>query len=124
MNETYAHLTGHRSWWVPDFSVWGEAGAESVELLANEIGTSQRRVMFFRFAVGGAEQEVFFAGLVDHRLNPLPSIIDKPLIVIIPKGLTPVTLLGESSSSAFKIAKTESSAENALVDLWIVEMGS
>ena len=124
MNETYAYLTGHRSWWVPDYAVWGEAGAESVELLANEIDGAERQIMFFQFAVGGMEQEVLFADLVDHRANPLPSVLDKPLIVIIPKNPMPVTLLGEPSSSSFKIAKMESSAENALVDLWIVEMGS
>ena len=124
MNDTYAHLTGHRSWLVPDFSVWGEAGAESVELLANEVETSARRVMFFQFAVGGVEQEVYFSDLVDHRSNPLPSVIDRPLIVIIPKSPTPVILIGELSSSAFKIAKMESSSENALADLWVVEMGA
>jgi len=124
MSETYAQLTGHRSWWVSDVSVWGDASAQSVELLANEIDGSSRRVQFFRFALGGTEQEVFFTDLVDHRANPLPALLDKPLVLLVPKSATPVILSGEPSSSSFKIARTQSSGEPALVDLWIVEMGS
>lgn len=124
MNETYAHLTGHRSWWVPDFAVWGDAAAESVELLANEIDGSARRVMFFQCAVGGVEQEVSFAELVDHRANVLPAAIDRPLIVIVPKSSIATALIGEPSSAAFKIARTQPATENGLVDLWIVEMGT
>jgi hypothetical protein len=124
MNETYAYLTGHRSWWVPGFSVWGDAAAESVELLANELDGSTRRVMFFQSAVGGVEQEVLFAELTDHRANALPATIDRPLIVVVPKSTTSVALIGEPSSSMFKIARAQPTAENALVDLWIVEMGT
>ncbi|MFC1476001.1 hypothetical protein ACFLQW_03265 [Candidatus Zixiibacteriota bacterium] len=124
MNETYAHLTGHRSWWILDFSVWGDTAAESVELLANEIAGSTRRVVFFQCAVGGAEQEVLFSELTDHRANALPATIERPLIVIIPKSQIGVALTGEPSSSAFKIARMQSTTENALVDLWVVEMGN
>ena len=124
MNETYVHLTGHRSWWVPDFVVWGDAPAESLEFLAGEIEGSARRVMFFRCAVGGTEQDVLYAELTDHRANALPATIDHPLVVIIPKSSTGVALIGEPSSSAFKIARTQTTTENALVDLWIVEMGA
>lgn len=124
MNETYAHLTGHRSWWVPDFSVWGDAGAETVELLASEVGSGERGIMFFQFAVGGIEQEVLFSNLTDHRTNALPATIDQPLVIVISKSSMSVMLVGEHSSASFKIAQMESSSENALVDLWIVEMGS
>ena len=124
MSETFAQLTGHRSWWVPGFSVWGEAGAESVELLADEIDGLSRRVQFFGFALGGEEQEVFFSNLVDHRANPLPAILDKPLVVLVPRSQTPVILLGEPSPTSFTIARTQSATDPALVDLWIVEMGS
>jgi len=124
MHETYARLTSHRSWWVPDYTVWGEAGAESIELLANELAAAARNVMFFRSTIGGVEQEVLFAELTDHRDNPLPVSLVKPLIVIIPKSATPVTLLGEPSSSSFKIARMDATASPALVDLWIVEMGT
>jgi hypothetical protein len=124
MNETYAHLTGHRSWWVPDFSVWGDVAAEAVEFLAGEVEGASRRVLFFSCAVGGAEQNVLFAELSDHRANPLPAAIDRPMVVIIPKSPTGAVLVGEPSSSAFKIARDESTAGNALVDLWVVEMGA
>jgi hypothetical protein len=124
MLETYAHLTSHRSWWVRDYAVWGEAGAESFELIANEIAASSRTILFFQSSIGGAEQEVLFSTLTDHRDNALPSTLNNPLIIVIPKSATPVTVIGEPTSSSFKIARMDATTPQALVDLWIVEMGS
>ncbi len=124
MLETYAHLTGHRSWWVPDFSVWGETGTATVDLLADEIDGSTRRIMYFNFPLGGAVQDVVYDELLDHRRNGLPASIDHPLIVVIPKSSTAVSIIGRPSSNSFKIARTQTTTENALVDLWIVEMGA
>ncbi len=124
MSETLVHLTAHRSWWVRDIAVWGTLGAATIDLVANEPENGSQRIMYFRFAIGGSEQDLFYRDLLDHRGNALPDAIDQPLVVVIPKNATAGAVIGKPTATSCKIARPETADHNGLIDLWIVEMGS
>ena len=124
MDPTYAQLTGRRAWLVPAFSVWGELAAETIDAVATEVDDTSTRVVFLRFPVGGAPQDVGFASLTDHRGNALPAQIDHPVVVPIPKSGVGVAVIGAPSNAGFRVGKTQAVPEDAIIDLWIVEAGT
>ena len=124
MNSTYSYLTSHRAWLVPSVSVWGALGAETLIAAATEVDDAQARVVFEEFSIGGVVQELSFRDLVDHRGNALPETIDAPAIIPILKNQIPVAIIGAPSPTGFRMAKTASVPETALVDLWIIEARS
>jgi hypothetical protein len=124
MNITYAHLTGRRAWFVPAVSVWGDLQAESIDSLATETDDSAARVVFQLFTIGGVAQEIAFASLTDHRGNPLPAQIDHPVAIPVAKNVVAVAVIGTPANTSFRIGKTAMSAEDGIVDLWIIEAGT
>ena len=121
MNTTLAHLNSRRAWLIRDINIWGSLHAEIVDALATEVDDAQTRVVFHEFTIGGEEQDIAFGTLTDHRGNVLPSSIDAPVIIPIAKNAIPVALIGMSNPTSFRIAKTASSPDDAIVDLWIIE---
>jgi len=124
MNTTYAYLTGRRAWFVPAVSVWGDLQAETIDSLATETDDSATRVVFQRFTIGGEAQEIAFASLTDHRGNPLPVQVDNPVAIPVAKNAVAVAVIGTPANTSFRIGKSAVSAEDAIVDLWIIEAGT
>lgn len=123
MNITLTRLTGRRAWFVPDVAVTGDFSAASVNLLVHEFDNPGGRVSAYRFAIGGEVQELRYDSLADNRGNVLPATINQPVVIPIPRNAVPVAVVGRPSSSAVRLARTQSSAESGLVDLWIIETG-
>lgn len=124
MNTTLTHLNSRRAWLIRDINIWGSLSAETIDAIATEVDDSQTRVVFHEFTIGGASQELAFDTLTDHRGNTLPQSIDMPVIIPIGKNGISVAIIGKPSSTLFRIAKTQSIPEDAIVDLWIIEARS
>ncbi|MBI3872161.1 MAG: hypothetical protein HY304_03680 [candidate division Zixibacteria bacterium] len=121
MNSTYAQLTGRRAWFVPAISVWGNLQAETLDSVATEIDDGATRVAFQRFIIGGAIQEIPFASLTDHRGNGLPVTIDHPVVIPVGKNDVTVAVVGQSGTTSFRVGKTAITAQDGIIDLWIIE---
>lgn len=124
MNPTLTHLNSRRAWLIRDINIWGVLSAETIDAIATEIDDTETRVVFHEFTLGGASQELAFNTLTDHRGNQLPVSIDSPVVIPIAKNAVPVAVIGVPSPTSFRIAKTASVPEDAMVDLWIIEAGS
>jgi hypothetical protein len=124
MDLTYAQLTGRRAWLVPAFSVWGESAGETVDAVATEVDDTAARVVFMRFPLGGAPQDVTFASLTDQRGNALPALIDHPVVIPIARTAVGVAVTGAPSNAGFRLGKTQAAPDDAIIDLWIVEAGA
>jgi len=120
MNTTLAQLTGRRAWFVPTVSVSGDLVAETIAAVATETHDDGTRVVFSQFDIGGQAQTIAFATLTDHRGNPLPTTIEQPVVIPIARGAAGVAVVGIPTDTSVRLAMTDA-AENALVDLWIVE---
>ena len=68
-----------------------------------------------------AHQGIVFSSLTDHRGNALPSSIDVPVIIPIAKNAIPVAVIGLPNAASFQVAKTTSTPDDAIIDLWIIE---
>jgi hypothetical protein len=123
MNITLDYLRGRRVWVVNSFSVWGEYSTVTPILLWTEIGTTSQRLIFAREVLGGLEQSVSFSGLYDFRGNQLPQSISNPKVIILQKNEVECLVVGQESSTGFKIAKLTESDQSGSVDLIIVENG-
>jgi hypothetical protein len=124
MNTTLTHLNSRRSWLIRDVNVWGSLSAETFDAIATEVDDSETRVAFHEFTIGGASQEVAYNSLIDHRGNQLPASLDSPVIIPIAKNSVPVAIIGLPSPTSFRVAKTASVPDDAIVDLWIIEAGN
>lgn len=124
MNSTLTHLHARRAWLVRDLNIWGALAAETMDALATEIDDAETRVVFHEFTVGGAAQDIAFSTLTDHRGNLLPATIDAPVVIPIAKNAIPTAVIGLPGPTSFRIAKTTSIPEDAIVDLWIIEARS
>ena len=113
-----------RAWVVPDFSVWGLAGLDSVEYLALETVGTEKNVHFGSVAIGGTQQLVTFSSLRDRRGNSLPAQIDSPVIIVQPKSEHGAFLVGCALNDSFTIAHSSDASGPVPVDLLIMEMGS
>lgn len=128
MNITLDYLRGRRVWIVNNLSVFGEYSSASPLLLWSEMGSSSHRIIFARETVGGFEQAVNFSQLSDFRGNLLPQVIANPKVVILQKNEVECVIVGQESSTGFKIAKLErpflgleGSPQSGVVDLIIIE---
>lgn len=124
MNSTLTYLNARRAWLVRDFNVWGSLHAEVLDALATEVDDSETRVAFTQFALVGQSQEIAYSSLIDHRGNTLPASIDTPVVIPIVKNDVPAAIIGQPGPTSFRLAKTTSTPEDALIDLWIIEAGS
>ena len=123
MNITLDYLRGRRVWVVNNFSVWGEFSAITPLVLWTEQGSSAHRIIFSREIMEGLEQAVNFLELFDFRGNQLPQTISNPKVIILQKNEADCLIVGQESSTGFKIAKLSQTEESGLVDLVIVENG-
>jgi hypothetical protein len=124
MNGTFAQLNGRRAWYVPSISIWGNLAAETVDALVTETDDTATRVVFCHFDIAGQVQEVPFASLTDHRGNLLPAVIDRPVVIPIPKNAVAVAVAGQPSDVSFHAGKTTISSEDGIIDLWVIEAGA
>ena len=124
MNTTLTHLNSRRAWLIRDINIWGSLHAESLDAIATEVDDTQTRVVFIEFTIGGTPQDISFANLIDHRGNQLPSAIDSPVIIPIAKNAISAAIIGQPSPTSFRIAKTASVPDDAIIDLWIIEARS
>ncbi len=106
-----------------NFSVYGEYAAVTPILLWSESSSSSHRLILAREILGGTEQSVNFSQLYDFRGNQLPQSISNPKVIILQKNEVECLIVGQESSSGFKIAKLSESEANGMVDLIIVENG-
>ncbi len=123
MNITLDYLRGRRVWVVNNFSVWGEFSTVTPILLWTEVGTASHRLMFAREMLAGLEQGVGFSQLYDFRGNQLPQSISNPKVIILQKNEVECLVVGQESSTGFKIARLTESDQSGSVDLIIVENG-
>lgn len=117
-------VTSRRIWFVPNFSVWGTAGWGDVDYLVLERVGSVNSILYGTASIGQAAQEVSFADLSDHRGNQLPSSIDAARVLLRPRSADAVFVVGNESSTGFKVARDSASAGPVTVDLMIIELGS
>jgi len=122
MNVTLDYLKSNRKWLVRDFQVWGDDGAVEADILATENDISGSKVVYLREFSGGLAQVVHFDDLTDHRGNPLPSTLDNPEVILIPKNGIISFVQGIVGPSAFRIARERLEPAYGLVDLLILEM--
>ncbi|MBN2227097.1 MAG: hypothetical protein JW763_07000 [candidate division Zixibacteria bacterium] len=121
--QSLAYLRGRRLWVVPDFTVWGLENDAEVFYLGVENVESEGRLLFGSSTIGGAEQQVVFADLVDWRGNHLPESINSPRVLIRPRSVHGAFVLGEESDHGFRIARDPSAIGPVTVDLFVFEMG-
>lgn len=122
MNITLDYLRGRRVWLIKNLSVWGKYSAVDLLLVHTELGEGYKRIVFNQIDLGGEAQVVDFSSLYDYKGNQVPSEIKSPKVLVMPKNEV-FCLVTEESNFGFKIAKENSSLENGLVDLLIIEMG-
>lgn len=117
------YLRGRRIWLAPDFVVWGASSSRTVSLATVESINGQLRISYSPITVGGAEQTVLFADLIDHRGNSLPSTITEAKVVVMPKSAGNVFIVGREFGTGFKIAREGTGSSSTVVDLIIMELG-
>ncbi|MCI0330798.1 MAG: hypothetical protein L0196_07590 [candidate division Zixibacteria bacterium] len=122
MSQTLNYLKSKRIWAVPGVAVYGTLGAAELLLLRSEVTASTKRIIFETAVLGGVEQVLFYANLTDFRGNKLPQKLKNPKVVVLPKSAIGAIVVGGESDELFRLAKT-AGADNAFVDLLIVEMG-
>ena len=124
MNLTLEYLKTNRKWLAPNLIVWGNADACSARLLMTETGTPNR-VVFAADEISGLNQTILYSDLVDSKGNSLPEQIANPIIIIIPRNQIHCFLIGQPSSTSFKIGRTGAGSNNnsdGLVDILIMEV--
>jgi hypothetical protein len=123
MSITLDYLRGRRTWVVPNFVVWGDWSLYSFLLFYTEMGASSKRIIFSKSILGGLDQTVNFSSLYDFKGNQLPTTINSPKVIVLPKNEVHCLVVGAETNTGFRIAKLSESAQTGLVDLMIVEMG-
>jgi hypothetical protein len=119
----WERLNSRRTWFVPDFAVWGQPSLGEHEFLALEKIGSTRSIYYGTASIGDSQQEVLFSQLTDHRGNTLPASIESPRVFVRVKGGTSAFVSGSEATDRFKIARDAAADGPVTVDLWIVELG-
>jgi hypothetical protein len=120
LNQTLNYLKSGRKWLVPNLSVWGNSSTYQMPMALTEEGMS-KRLIFCLAELGGEDQLVKFADLVDSLGNHLPSNIANPAVIPIPRNGAFCYLVGKPSATSFKIASNPS-PNQPVVDLLIMEV--
>lgn len=120
MNLTLDYLRSNRKWLIPNVAVWGNSSAFEMPLAMME-QAANKRLIFSLALLGGQDQAVNFADLVDSRGNHLPQAIANPVVMVIPRSNALCYLVGRPSNYGFKIACDEA-GQQPVVDLLIMEI--
>jgi hypothetical protein len=120
--QTLSYLKSRRLWVVRDILVWGLANDARFFYLAAE--TVDSTLMFGSSDIGGAAQDIQFSDLVDFRGNNLPPSIESPRVLMRPRTAWLAYLIGEESSSGFRLARDPEAPGPINVDIFIYEMGA
>jgi len=123
MNSTLAYLRGRRAWMVEDVAVWGSDGQADYTMTIVETVGSDNRLGIWQTSLGGQRQEVTFSELVDNKGNQLPAKIEKPAVVVIPRGKHNAFIKAMLGANGFLIARSDADAPATTVDLLIFETG-
>lgn len=116
-------ILAKRSWFVPEFTVWGLPGYGITDFLVVERFNQLTSVFFDSRDLGGAEQDVAFNQLVDHRGNSLPDTISQPMVLTRAKGDQTPFIVSRETGSGFKIARPPAATVPIQTDLFVVELG-
>ena len=119
----YALANAKRSWYVPNLQVYGTKGWGEFEYLIAEDINSVVSVLFDKISLGDNSQHIMFADLVDIKGNSLPSSLVNPKVIVKQKSDNTAFIVGDESSTGFKIVRTSASSQVVQVDLYIIEMG-
>ena len=116
-------ILAKRSWFVPEFTVWGLPGYVVTDFLVVELLGQTSTILFGSQDFGGAEQEVVFNQLVDHRGNNLPDSINSPMVLARSKGEAAPYIIGRETPAGFKIARPSDTTSPVQTDFFVVELG-
>ncbi|MBD3233467.1 MAG: hypothetical protein GF315_07050 [candidate division Zixibacteria bacterium] len=121
MNTTLDYLRGNRKFLIKDFVVHGDYSSAEGGLLYAENLPTGKRIIFAHTYIVHNHQQVIFGNLYDHKENQLPTQLNSPKVIILPKNDVHCFLVGTETPIGFNIAKNEPS-KTGLVDLLIIEM--
>ena len=119
----YALANAKRSWYIPNLNIYGTLGWGDFEYLVTENVSSTMSVLFNSLSIGDNSQQISFQNLIDHKGNNLPETLVNPKVIIKQKSEESAFIVGDESSSGFKIVHSGSSLNLVPVDLYIIEMG-
>lgn len=117
------YLRGRRMWVVRDYSIWGLKDDAEIFYLGSETVDSTNRLMFGTSTIGGLDQNINFADMIDWKGNALPESINAPRIIFRPRSQYNVFLVGEESSTGFRVAREQSAIGPVTTDMFIFETG-
>ncbi|UCG60697.1 MAG: hypothetical protein JSV52_10210 [Candidatus Zixiibacteriota bacterium] len=123
MLSTLSRITSRRVWFVPRFSVWGSPVWNEVDFLAMEEVDSTKSILYGGIGIGESTQTVSFADLVDFRGNNLPPMITNPKVLVRARSSDSVFIVGDETSTEFRIARAPDAVGPVVVDLTVIEMG-
>lgn len=116
-------VTARRVWFVPDFVVWGLPSLSEHDFVAAEKVNGAQSIYYGTATIGQNDQEVAFSELVDHRGNHLPVALKSARVIPRSRSSEGVFVIGQESSTGFKIARSADSSHPVTTDLLIVELG-
>ncbi len=119
----YALANTKRSWYIPNLNVYGTIGWGEFEYILAENVNSVISVLFDAVSIGDNSQQILYSDLIDHKGNNLPPSILNPKVIVKQKSNNTAYVVGEESSTGFKIVREEQSSNPVPVDLYIIEMG-
>ena len=123
MNYGLLSIKSRRAWLVREFVVWGLPGLGDMEYLALQTADGAKSIHFGSVNIGDASQSVSFANLQDVRGANLPAAITRPVVIPRARSGDNVFIVGDESSTSFKIARDSSATGPVTVDLFVVELG-
>ena len=112
----------HRIWFVPQYMVWGLPGFDDLDMLTLETVGSTDNILFGQATFGDATQQVSYAELCDHRGNLLPASLAAPRVIPRSRESSPVFVVGDETSTTFKIARDPNATGPVSADFLILEM--
>jgi hypothetical protein len=123
MSDTLNYLLAKRMWWVSGVNVWGTIAAFEPQIVVTEMEDTTKRIVHARVALGGSTQKLAFGDMLDAKGNKLPELLANPRVLPIAKGGIPVIVQGSEDGKSFTLAKAAPTAQIAVADLLIIEMG-
>jgi len=119
---TLAYLRGRRIWLVPGFVVWGASSGTDLSFVTVNVIEGQQRISHTTASIGGAQQQVSFNTLVDHRGNQLPMTINSPKVIPLANSDARVFIVSREFTSGFVIARDNTATTPVTTDLLIMEL--
>lgn len=110
-----------RIWRVPTLSVYGLASTTELEFLAVEEVAGSSEIFFGRAPIGATEQKVNYSDLIDSNGNQLPATINDAAVIVQSREEYDAFLIGNPSSTSFRIARSSSAAGPVETGLILIE---